>query len=418
MVDIAEGNATERRLTHLADRDPLTGVYNRRKLFIELDRILQSAGHKRAGALLMVDVDDFNLTNNTYGHDAGDDLLISVGQVLSGRLRGADVLARIGGDEFVLVLPDANQERAVRFALELRAQLCERQTGPPVRVSIGIAMFTGCDRCSVDDVLVAADTAMYRAKDAGGNQSAVYEGRPGRLTERARAVRMALDERRFVLHAQPILELRTGRIASCELLIRMVSESGEIILPGEFLPAAERLSLVTEADRWVLGEAIRLAHQGRVAINLSARSLGDPRIIASIREAIARDLDPRNLAFEVTETALTTDFEPARAFVSALTALGCELALDHFGTGFGSFIYLKHLPARYLKIDMEFVRGINTDTSDREIVKSIVTIAHTLGKETIAEGVETADVLHTLRDLDVDYVQGFHVGRPTPITPV
>lgn len=218
-----------------------------------------------------------------------------------------------------------------------------------------------------------------------------------------------------MLHAQPILDLRSGRVAACELLIRMVSESGEIIAPGEFLPVAERLSLVTEVDRWVLGEAIDLAGQGPVTINLSARSLGDPRITSAVRDAIAHGLNPGNLTFELTETAVMTDFDNALEFVSALTALGCALALDDFGTGFGSFTYLKYLPARYLKLDMEFVHDVDTDPSDREIVRSLVTIAHALGKETIAEGVESADVVHALRDLGVDYVQGFHVGRPVPL---
>jgi diguanylate cyclase (GGDEF)-like protein len=416
LVDLAPRREPKRHAPHLVGRDPLTGVCDRRRLFLEFDRILESAAHSgRSGAVLVIDVDHFNLTNRTYGHLAGDHLLITVGRVLSARLGEADILARMGGDEFVLVLPEADERRATRLALELRALLCERMTGPPVRVSIGIALFGGHERCSVDDMLVAADSAMFQAKRAGGDQAAVYPGHASRLTQRARALRAALDERRFVLHAQPILDLRSGRVASCELLIRMVSESGEIIAPGEFLPVAERMSLVTEVDRWVLSEAIALAGQGSVAVNLSARSLGDPRITAAIRAAIADGLDPGNLTFELTETAVMTDFENALEFVSSLTALGCDLALDDFGTGFGSFTYLKHLPARYLKLDMEFVRDINTETSDREIVRSIVMVAHTLGKQTIAEGVEHAEVVQTLRELGVDYVQGFHVGRPVPL---
>ena len=268
---------------------------------------------------------------------------------------------------------------------------------------------------TADDVLVAADIAMYQAKEAGGDQASVYKGPFGDVIRGVRAIHEALARRRFVLHAQPIVDLRSNQIAFRELLIRMRSDSGENIAPGEFLPIAERFSLITEIDRWVINEAIQVARDQPVAVNLSARSIGDPRILTAVRESIAAGLDPPNLTFEITETAAMTDFGGALGFVSALGKLGCHLALDDFGTGFGSFTYLKHLPARYLKIDMEFVRDINTDPSDKEIVRSIVGIAHTLGKEAIAEGVESPDVLQTLRELGVDYAQGFYIGRPEPL---
>ena len=195
----------------------------------------------------------------------------------------------------------------------------------------------------------------------------------------------------------------------------MLSDTGEIIPPADFLPIAERFSLVGEIDRWVIGEALALALHQPLTVNLSGRSLGDQRILTAVEEAIAKGLEPSNLIFEITETAVMSDFNIALTFVSALNELGCDLALDDFGTGFGSFTYLKHLPARYLKIDMEFIRDINTDPTDKEIVRSIVGIAHTLGKETIAEGVENADVLQTLRELRVDHAQGFHLGPPQPL---
>ncbi len=412
-VDITERKLNELKLGHLTEQDPLTGIYNRGKLFSELERTLTyAARYQRTGAVLVVDVDNFKWTNNTYGHAAGDHLLASVAQILLGRLRETDIAARVGADEFVVVLPEATEEQAFRVALELRALLCERPTGPPVHVSIGVALFDGSEQVSADDILVAADTAMYQVKVAGGDQAAIYKGQLGRLTERVRGIRQALTDRRFVLHAQPILDLRSGEVAAHELLIRMVSEAGQIIEPAEFLPVAERLSLVTEIDRWVIEEAIAMARQMPVTVNLSARSIGDTRILDTVRDAIAAGIDPRHLAFEITETAVMTDFDRALAFVSALAELGCELALDDFGTGFGSFTYLKHLPARYLKIDMEFVRGVTTDATDLEIVRSIVGIAHSLGKETIAEGVESADVLKVLDELGVDCAQGFYIGAP------
>ncbi len=416
VVDITERKALEQELRYLSEHDPLTGIYNRRRLFMELERVLRyAARYGHPGALLVLDVDNFKWTNDSYGHAAGDHLLTSVAQVLVGRLRDTDVVARLGGDEFAVVLPEATEEQALAVALNLRAQLCERPTGPPVQVAIGIALFDGGETSSADDVLIAADIAMYQSKAAGGDQATVYNGRAGDALPRLRRLREALDENRFVLHGQPIVHLISGRVAHRELLIRMLSESGELIPPGDFLPIAERFSLIGQIDRWVTDQALVLARHESVTVNLSGRSVGDARILAATREAIAGGLDPRNLTFELTETAVMTDFARAVAFVSALKELGCELALDDFGTGFGSFTYLKHLPARYLKIDMDFVRDINRDPTDKEIVRSIVEIAHTLGKETIAEGVEDGEVLQTLRDLGVDYAQGLHVGSPEPM---
>ena len=414
-VDITERKTMELRLKHLSEHDPLTGIYNRRRLFIELDRVLRHAArYDRAGAVLLLDVDNFKWTNDSYGHAAGDHLLISLAGVLIGRLRETDTVGRIGGDEFVLVLPEATEAQALTVALQLRALLCERPTGPPVHVSIGIAPFNGSEQLTADDVLIAADIALYQVKEAGGDQAAVYHGRSGALMARVKAVRDALAEQRFVLHAQPIVDLRNGAVAHHELLIRMVSETGEIIAPGDFLPIAERFSLAGEIDMWVLGKALEIARHQPVTVNLSGRSIGDPRMLSAIAESIAAGLDPLNLVIEITETAALNNLETASLFVAALTELGCDLALDDFGTGFGSFTYLKHVPVRYLKIDMEFVRGINTDPTDREIVRSIIGIARTLGKETIAEGVESPEVLKTLRELGVDYAQGFQLGRPEP----
>jgi EAL domain-containing protein (putative c-di-GMP-specific phosphodiesterase class I) len=288
---------------------------------------------------------------------------------------------------------------------------------PPVHVSIGIALFDGTQKLTADDVLVAADIAMYQVKEAGGDQAAVYDGRSGALMSRVKSIREALAEQRFVLHAQPIVDLRNGRVAYHELLIRMISETGEIIPPGDFLPIAERFSLAGEIDSWVVGEALELARHQPVTVNLSGRSIGDPGILSAITNAVGAGLDPRSLMIEITETAALSELENATAFALALVELGCDLALDDFGTGFGSFTYLKLVPARYLKIDVEFVRDINTDPTDKEIVRSIVGIARTLGKETIAEGVESPGVLQTLRELGVGYAQGFQLGRPEPLVP-
>jgi diguanylate cyclase (GGDEF)-like protein/PAS domain S-box-containing protein len=416
VVDITERKEAELRLKHLSEHDPLTGIFNRRKLFDELDRILRyCARYQRSGAVLMLDVDEFKWTNDSYGHSTGDQRLRSVAQILTSRLRATDIVARIGGDEFAVVLPEATEEQALAVARDIRSLLCERPIGPPVYVSIGIAPFNGSGELTVDDVLVAADMAMYQVKNAGGDAATVYKGPSVELLTRLAAIQKALAEGQFVLYGQPIFDLHTNELVFTELLIRMRSDSGELVSPGEFLPLAERFSLVVPIDRHVIEKALTIARHSPVSVNLSARSVGDPVILTAIRHAVATGVDPSNLVIELTETAVMTDFERALQFAAALDDLGCPLALDDFGTGFGSFTYLKHLPTRHLKIDMEFVRDVNTDPADREIIRSIVGIAHTLGKQTTAEGVESKEVLGTLRELGVDYAQGFYLGRPEPI---
>jgi EAL domain-containing protein (putative c-di-GMP-specific phosphodiesterase class I) len=268
---------------------------------------------------------------------------------------------------------------------------------------------------TTDELLAAADSAMYQSKEAGGDRATLYGGAAGNILSRARHLQDALDDERFVLYSQPVVEISSGRVDHRELLIRMLSEDGEIIPTGQFMPLAEEFALVGQIDRWVVGEAVGLARREPVSVNLSGRSVGDPEILSDVHEAIAAGLGPRNLILELTETAVMADFDRALDFVTELGRLGCEIALDDFGTGFGTFTYLKNLPARYLKIDMQFVRDINDDPVDRVIVESIITFARVLGKETIAEGVESAEVLETLRELGVDYGQGWHFGAPEPV---
>ena len=233
-----------------------------------------------------------------------------------------------------------------------------------------------------------------------------------------RRVRTALNEDRFVLYSQPIVEARTGRVVREELLLRMLSdrEDGEVIAPAAFLPVAEEFGMIGEIDRWVIREGIALVGDDReVTINLSGRSIGDPSMTKLI-EAVIRDLDvdPSKLTIEITETALVQDMAAARAFTDRIERLGCALALDDFGTGYGSFTYLKHLPVQYIKIDVDFIRELATNAADRRIVRSIVGIAKGFGIKTIAEGVENEATLQLLIDYGIDFAQGFHIDRPTP----
>ena len=309
------------------------------------------------------------------------------------------------------------EDQALAIAAQIQSLLSEPQVGPSIGTSIGIGMFDGVGDVTPDDLLVATDIALYEAKEQGGGKVALYRGTSSAALRWVQRIRTALDEDRFVLYGQPIVELRTGKVSHHELLIRMIGEDGDVIPPASFIPTAERFGLINEIDRWVTREALAFALGGRrVTVNLSAHSISDPAIVACVRDAIARGLDPANVMFEITETAMMRNTADARLLAGTLTGIGCDLALDDFGTGFGSFTYLKHFPASYLKIDMEFVRHVSDDATDQHIIESISGIAHALGKRTIAEGVEDAETLEVLREREVDYAQGYLIGRPAPMT--
>jgi EAL domain-containing protein (putative c-di-GMP-specific phosphodiesterase class I) len=280
-------------------------------------------------------------------------------------------------------------------------------------VSVGISLFTPARKLTADDALVAADIAQYEAKEHGGDQARVFSGRAAGTLTWVDRIRIALEQDRFLLYGQPIVDLRTCLIAYHELLIRMLAEDGEVIAPGDFLPTAERFGLIGEIDRWVTEHALRLAIDGqRVTINLAGPSIGDQRILGLLKDAIADGLNPANVIFEITETAAVSNFEEAERFAQILDGIGCNLALDDFGTGFGSFTYLKYVNARYLKIDLEFVHHLISNDTDQKVVRSIVDIAESLDKKTIAEGVEDAATLEALKHAGVDFAQGFYLGRP------
>ena len=417
--DITDRKQMEDRLQHLADHDLLTGVYNRRRLISELDRQLRYAARsRRPGAVLTFDLDNFKFANDSYGHETGDAMLRAVADVLVQRTRDTDIVARLGGDEFAVVLAEATEDEAEVVARDVRALLCERQIGPPIMTSIGIAGFDGDEEVTADEVLARANTALHDAKGHGADQARIYTGQTIDVLTWVQRIRTALAEDRFVLYGQPIVDLRTGLVTHHELLIRMLSEDGDIIPPAAFLPTAERFGLIHEIDRWVTQAALRLAmDDGGVAINLSGYSIGEQSIIAAVREALADGLDPSKVIFEITETAAMTNMAAARLFAGTLNGMGCNLALDDFGTGFASFNYLKHIPARYLKIDMEFVHDLMSSETDREVVKSIIHVAHSLNKLTIAEGIEDAETLKALKAMGADCAQGFHLGEPKRLSP-
>jgi diguanylate cyclase (GGDEF)-like protein/PAS domain S-box-containing protein len=417
--DITDRKRMEIQLQYQADHDPLTGLYNRRRFGDELERALYDASrYERHGALLMLDLDDFKVLNDTRGHAAGDAALKALAQAIRDRVRASDVVARLGGDEFAVLFPDAHEQHALAIAESIRDGVAAHHLDPPLHITGGIVSFDEHWNLAADDAMVAADIALYEAKEKGKDQVQLYRGTARAAVAWVDRIRAALHEDRFILYSQPMLDMHRDEHTYSELLLRMISEDGALIPPSAFLPTAERYGLISDIDLWVTRQGLRLAMQGeRVSINLSAKSIGNASILVEVRAAISAGVDPHDVIFEITESAAMSNMQDARSFTEALVALGCAVALDDFGTGFGSFTYLKHLPSSYLKIDMEFVRDMVNNTTDRHVVASIAKIAHSLGMQTIAEGVEDAETLQLLRDYGVDLAQGFHVGRPSPILP-
>jgi diguanylate cyclase (GGDEF)-like protein/PAS domain S-box-containing protein len=434
VVDITERRQLEKQLRHLADHDPLTGLLNRRGLEAELDAHVARVNRYGArGALLVLDLDHFKTVNDTLGHNAGDELIISVAGLLARRLRESDTIARLGGDEFAVLLPQAGESDARAVADAIVADVRENavllggQQPRRVTASVGVTLFRQ-GLAGAEDALVDADLAMYDAKEAGRDRAALYASDRHDLPRmKARLawverIRAAMEEDRFVFHAQPILDLGTDEVRQYELLLRMLDESGDAIPPASFLYIAERFDLIQELDRWVVGKAVSLIelHQAlgeelTLEVNLSGKSLGDRQLLDLVRRELDRSgIAPGSLIFEVTETAAVANIHQAREFAEQLTELGCRFALDDFGAGFGSFYYLKHIPFDYLKIDGEFITRCLGNRTDQLVIASLVSIARGLNKRTIAERVEDEETLQFLREQGVDFAQGYHVGRPRP----
>jgi len=399
-----------------------------------LERALESS--KRYGskhALCYLDLDQFKIVNDTAGHRAGDELLKRLARLLEAQVRDRDTVARLGGDEFGVRLDNCPIDKAVAIAEKLVAAVrgldfSWQERNYEIGVSIGVVPIAG-EVQSGEELLTHADVACYAAKDLGRNRVHVYEagtdGSDPRHREilRAADIQRSLENDKFVLHYQPIFELKNGsssRPWRYELLVRMLDPDGELVHPVDFIPAAERYGLMHRIDRWVVETAFRKFSrlfpgepEARISINLSGNSINDPEFLKFLETQFKKfKITPGRVCFEITETAAIRNLDAARELMSRIKAIGGQFALDDFGSGLSSFAYLKSLPVDYLKIDGSFVRNIETDLSDRAMVEAVHSVAETLKLRTVAEYVESERCADVLKQIGIDYGQGFALGRP------
>ena len=435
--DVSEERRLQRALTYQATHDALTGLINRREFECRLNEALAAVRTDPAlsHVLMYLDLDQFKVVNDTCGHEAGDRLLKQVTSVVQSRIRGSDLLARLGGDEFGVLLRDCTLETAGRIAENLRQAIRDFRflwgdRVMNVGVSIGLAEINGGAE-SLAAVMSAADVACYSAKESGRNRVQTYP--QGRAPERHREmqwvsrINRACEDDRLELLLQPIVPIRAGvdKLRHFELLLRMRDEHGQLVQPAEFIPAAERFNLMPMIDRWVVRQACsRLAHRNgdasrepyMLAVNISSTTLNDEHFLDFVVAELARaDLAPGALCFEFTEAAAMTSLAAATHFIHELRQRGCRFSLDDFGSGLSSFIFLKSLPVDFLKIDGQFMHNVTRDEIDRSMVEAIAQIGASMNIRTVAERVDSAEVLSRLAEIGIQYAQGHYIGAPQPV---
>ncbi len=426
---------SEEKLTFQACHDGLTGLVNRHEFKRRTERLLSTLHHDDSQhALCFMDLDQFKIVNDTCGHTAGDELLRQLTSELQSIVRKRDTLARLGGDEFGVLMEHCSLDDAYRVATTLLKVIQNYQFSWDehtfkIGASIGLVPITK-DTSNQTQLLKSADAACYMAKELGRNRIHVYHDEDETMAKRSgemqwvTRINKALENDRFCLYAQAIVPLGTSLNKHYELLIRMIGEENEVIPPGAFLPAAERYNLISKIDYWVINTSFDLLANNPIflnqinfcSINLSGQSLTDPNvldfIITKLDEA---ELDAEKICFEITETAAISNLSIAKKFISTLKGFGCRFALDDFGSGLSSFAYLKNLPVDFLKIDGMFVKDIVDDPIDHAMVKSINEIGQVMGMKTIAEFVENDEINGMLREIGVNYAQGYGIGKPQPL---
>ncbi|RMD79818.1 MAG: GGDEF domain-containing response regulator [Gammaproteobacteria bacterium] len=431
-TELAERRIVEARLQHLVYHDDLTGLCNRRYLERHLEEAVRRCREQRRdGALFYLDLDQFKVINDTEGHQTGDRLLVEVANTLRAHIGPRGILARVSADEYAVLMEGVSEAQALETAEQLRALMdaftfrTEDRTYH-IGASIGVALLRHDESAEPSELLARADQACYVAKTHGRNIVHLYNDDDTEMLTLRRAIhwvpliRDALANDRFRLVFQPLMDLRTRRVQRCEALIRMVDAEGQLVPPASFIPVAEHMGLIHDIDLWVVRHAIdvlaalppELGHV-ELNVNLSSYAFQDTALLPLLRQRLqATGVAAHRLTFEITETAAVANFAQTREMILKLRELGCRFALDDFGSGFSTFSYIKELPADFLKIDGAFVTNLVNDPVDQALVRSMIKIARTLGKRTIAEFVESQEVLELLGEFGVDYAQGFHIGRP------
>jgi diguanylate cyclase (GGDEF)-like protein/PAS domain S-box-containing protein len=435
--DVSKETRLFRQLSYQAAHDSLTDLINRRefenRMITALDQLRGNPDETHA--LLYLDLDQFKVVNDTFGHSAGDALLRRLAEIVHANIRSTDLLARLGGDEFGILLERCSEERALEIAEKIRGAVegyrFEWQDSfTTVRCSIGVVMMTS-ENTDVAGLMSSADVACYSAKDMGRNQVHLYKDSDASTRHEemkwVSRISSAVEENRLELYFQPIIGIgkQNGNARGhYELLLRMRDEDGELVSPDQFIPAAERYNLMSTLDRWVIRAALsELADREAegearytIAINLSGTSLSEDRFLADvIAELEKQKLPPGAVCFEITETAAISNLSRVVHFMQTLKKLGCMFSLDDFGSGLSSFTYLKNLPVDYLKIDGQFIRNVVDDTVDESMVRAIWEVGNAMGIQTIAERVETRQVLEKLGSLGIEYAQGYYIARPTSV---
>jgi len=427
----------ENTIKHQAAHDPLTDLLNRDAFDIELsDHVYDAINNNKEHALCYLDLDRFKLINDTAGHSAGDQCLIQIASLIQTCIRGEDILSRLGGDEFGLILKNCTQESALKITSNIVKIIsdmgfCWEGCDYNLGVSIGINPLNKNSGDSADAIR-KADLACYTAKDHGKNQVYVYEEQDSELIRRqeetfwATRITNVIENNRLRLYAQPIISLKNKEQLDrhVEILVRLLDEDGQLIAPNAFIPAAERYNLMHLLDRKIIFETFSFInrfsehdeHNTHYSINLSGNTLSDKNIVNNINEMVTEfDIDTKTICFEITETAAIKNLQQAKAFIKDLKSAGFKFALDDFGSGLSSFQYLKNLAVDYLKIDGSFVADMVNNNVDHAMVAAINEVGHIMGIKTIAEYVENEQILKKLKDINVDYGQGYGIEQPKPL---
>ncbi|WP_159672659.1 EAL domain-containing protein [Andreprevotia sp. IGB-42] len=432
--DISAAEALTARLAYQATHDELTGLTNRRgfmSALVQANDAVKQSGARRM--LMQLDLDQFKLVNDTCGHQAGDELLRQLARLLIDMLPENALVGRLGGDEFGVLLADLDEAEAQVVAMQMLVSLEQYRfvwQDRPFTVTGSLGLVRMDQECATpQEAMSRADVACFAAKDAGRNRFAWYRGGEEDLQGRHNelqllaTLRQAAETNRFKLHYQPIVPtLGPHQVPHYEVLLRLEDEQGRLISPGAFIPAAERYDMMATIDRWVvshvLDELSLRQSRGEVlpelSINLSGKSLNRQTLAFVLEQLEEKPLPSDRICFEITETSAIANIKESALFIEALRARGCRFALDDFGSGFSSFTYLKSLPVDYLKIDGSLIRDVAEDDVSRQMVLAVNRIAHAMGRKTIAEYVENAAIVTVLQEIGVDYLQGYHIGRPEP----